>query len=96
MRRPRQTIAPTLLAREAGTGRITGPEKWRASAAFATHLALIDGYVTDGPYAHLRHPLYAASIVVFSGIGMAHRTLSRTGLRIASVAPRQPKDERCR
>jgi protein-S-isoprenylcysteine O-methyltransferase Ste14 len=36
--------------------------------------------VTEGPYAHIRHPLYAASLVVFSGIGMA------LGTRVSVVA----------
>jgi protein-S-isoprenylcysteine O-methyltransferase Ste14 len=36
--------------------------------------------VTEGPYAHIRHPLYAASIVVFSGIGLA------LGTRVSVVA----------
>ncbi len=36
--------------------------------------------VVDEPYAHIRHPLYAATLAVFSGIGFA------LGTRVSATA----------
>ena len=41
--------------------------------------------VSEGPYAYIRHPLYAASIAVFTGIGLALGT--PTSLAAAATLP---------
>ncbi len=54
--------------------------------------------VTAGPYAHVRHPLYAASIGVFSGIGMGLGTkvsvAASTALPMAAHVYRIQVEER--
>lgn len=63
---------PSALTLAAGGALIAAGSLLRAWGA--GHLRKNDDFVVSGPYAHLRHPLYAGTLLIGTGFGVAAGT----------------------